>query len=688
MLRTIRSTLTLFNSIAIIAVCAAVLIFSLKVHERLYLEAVKSDLDGLSENMSADMVQLLAAENQDPFSITTTLLRLDRYTHVKFAVVFDGEGDIVQVYAGSLINDDDLRANLEGDLSPYFKLGTSVMDNELVAYKLVGDKQFPLGHLLIVNDVAQPLQTSKNELLSTVVPLTIIIVLLGVLASLWLNSQMLRPFRQLARLASKIKKTNDYSTQIDVRGKSEVRDLTSEFSAMMKTIFATDSKNKAYTEQLKEQGESVKYLANYDVLTKVPNRHHFMEILGDSLNQAKTSNTDPALMYVDLDGFKDVNDTYGHIVGDKLLVKVSERIKALLSDGEQLARLSGDEFLVLINGTPSIEYLEQKALGINHSLAREFKVDDWEINISASLGVASASSAQFEYTHMLSNADIAMYHSKLDGKNTATVFTQSMQEKAHRNTIIIHSITNAIKHDEFHLVYQPKVGKNKQVVGFEALIRWIHPELGFIPPDEFIGIAEKSGKVSEISQWVIEQCCKDLPNLLNKFGKHVVVSLNLSSHDLKIKKLPSEIKSMFARYNISPASVELEVTESAYLENFEEAKQFFEEIHCLGCKIALDDFGTGYSSLSYLTQLDINTLKIDKQFIDKLGIAERDTLIIQTIIQMAKQLNLTICAEGIEEQAQADFLVNEGVQQIQGYFYAKPTKAEELLDDGFSLSNV
>lgn len=687
MLSTIRSSLTLFNSIAITVVSVSVLSISLAVHERLYLNSVTSDLDGLSENMSNDLMLLLNEENPDMISITTTLLRLDRYTNVKFAVVFDTSDNIIQVYAGKIINETQLRETLSNDLSHYFTIGSRAAGNDLVTYKQIGDNQYPLGNLLIVNDAQKPLEKSKTELLATVVPLTIIIVFLGVLSSMWLNSKMLRPFRQLARLASKIKSTNDYSTQIEVRGKSEVRNLASEFSEMMTTIFIADQKNKAYTEQLKEQSDSMQYLANYDTLTKVPNRHFFMKILKGVLIQAKKNYIDPVILYIDLDGFKDVNDTYGHIIGDKLLVKVSDRIKAQLAEHEQLARLGGDEFLVVLDNDCSDEYLQQKTITLNESLAREFKVDDWKVNISASIGIARASAANFDYTKLISNADIAMYYAKMQGKNMSTMFTQSMQEKVQRSTFIIHSIKQAIENNEFHLRYQPKVGQQKQIVGFEALIRWAHPELGFIPPDEFICIAEKSGKIGEISYWVIEQVCKDLNKLQEKFGSDLVVSLNLSSHDLKQKGLPENIKTLFLQYDIEASSIEFEVTESAYLENFEEAKRFFESIHELGCKIALDDFGTGYSSLSYLTQLDINTLKIDKQFIDQLGIAERDTLIITTIIQMAKQLNLTICAEGVEHLSQAEFLVKEGVQQIQGYLYGRPQKLEDLCADTFRLTN-
>jgi len=420
---------------------------------------------------------------------------------------------------------------------------------------------------------------------------------------------------------------------------------------MMKTIYAEELKIKEYTKQLTLQRKDMEQLANFDNLTGLPNRHYFMVILEEALFQAQERKGNCSLMYIDLDAFKTVNDTHGHELGDMLLQEVSNRIKRQIDPDDQLARLGGDEFLLLIEGEKTPTYLKVLADSLIEALSDPFIIVDWELNISASIGIAQATSANYNISDFISNADVAMYESKAIGKNCYTFFNDNMQQQKKRQILIVNSIQRAVANDEFELHYQAKVNGKKEVVGFEALIRWIHPKIGFVPPDEFIGLAEQSGKVHQITNWVIEQSCKDLAKLKLRFGGHIKLSLNLSSLDLKQTSLAGYVRKLFRKYSVEPSCIEFEVTESAYLENFEDANRFFDEMNTLGCSIALDDFGTGYSSLSYLTQIDINTLKIDKQFIDHIGTSSRQNLVTKTIINMAIQLNLRTCAEGVETQA-------------------------------------
>lgn len=678
LLRSIKSTLTVLTMLAIVIVSVAVLYLSISEHQNLYREAVKGDLDGLSENMSHDLVPLLANE-PDSFDLTTLLLRLDRYENVKYAVIYNADWQQLQIYVGKSVFAEQTSsvpfapAQIEAMPS-----GVVISDGELIAFKRVGDESLPLGYLLIVNDSVKPLQRSTHSLLKQVLPLTAMVLFLVIIISLWVLRSSLMPLARLARLARKIEKTNDYSLRVRIEGKEEVSELSRDINSMMDTINRETLKNKEYTDQLMEQQKTMERLANFDSLTGLPNRQFFMETLRVELAKAQRIETNLVLMYFDLDGFKGVNDSLGHETGDQLLVQVSERARHYLRDGDVISRLGGDEFLILLHNEPHEVQLVEIAERLVFGLSKPFNISGWEVQVSASVGIAKAKDSHFNLSEFVSNADIAMYRSKVAGRGTHTVFVPEMMEDNKRKLQIANLIMTAVKQNEFELFYQTKVSPQEMVIGFESLIRWQNESLGFVSPAEFIPIAEQSGKITAVTLWVLEQMCKDLPELNNKCSQDVVISVNLSALDIKSKTLIGEIRELFERYQVDPGQIEFEVTESAYLENLQTANEFFNKISELGSSIALDDFGTGYSSLGYLTQIHINTLKIDKQFVDNLGLSERSTLITKTIIEMAKQLNLHICAEGVETREQVDFLLNNGCHQLQGYLFSKPCRISEI----------
>ena len=313
-------------------------------------------------------------------------------------------------------------------------------------------------------------------------------------------------------------------------------------------------------------------------------------------------------------------------------------------------------------------------------LAESFLINDWELNISVSIGIAKAKDSNFNLSEFISNADIAMYRSKLAGKGVFTEFLPDMVEDNRRKLLIANSIIPGLHHEKFQMYYQEKVDLNEEVVGFEALIRWTDDELGSVSPSEFIPIAEHTGKINHLTEWVLGQVFQDTPQLINAFNERIKVAINLSALDIKRPQLLSLIAKLAKQHKVNSCNIEFEVTESAYLENFDDADLFLGELGQLGYSIALDDFGTGYSSLSYLTKIPINTLKIDKQFVEQLEISQQSTLITTTIIQMAKQLKLTICAEGVETVEQKDFLLAHNCQQLQGFLFSKPCKLADIID--------
>jgi diguanylate cyclase (GGDEF)-like protein len=679
LIKTIKNTTTTLTVIAILLACSAVLVFALQEHENLYLESVRSDLDGLSENMANDLVPLLVT-NSDTFDISTLLLRLERYNHVKFAVVFDETWQQRDVYFGDAFDKTQLGFKVKRNDLKKQALGVQVNKNELIALKLIGDVRLPVGYLLIVNDSLKPLNNSKINLLKQVLPLTFWVVLIVIGISSYIQQQLFTPLSRLSTLAQKVQKTNDYSLRFDIRGKQEVAELGRDINLMMETISHETQKNKENTKRLMEQQKTMERLANFDSLTGLPNRQFFMDTLKIELMKAQRTKQNLVLMYFDLDGFKGVNDTLGHEIGDKLLVKVSERTKALLRAGDTIFRLGGDEFLILLHNEPNDIMLFEIADRLVRELRVPFNINTWEVEVSVSIGIAKASDSNFDLNEFVSNADIAMYRSKAAGRSTHTTFVPTMMEDTKRKLLIANSIVTAIKNDEFTLHYQSKVAPDETIVGYEALLRWNSANLGFVSPAEFIPIAEQSGKILSITNWVLERLCRDYKQLCSLNDSKVVFSMNLSAYDIKSQTLVSSIKSLFVKYEIDPLMIEFEVTESAYLENLDVANAFLTQLRTIGSSIALDDFGTGYSSLSYLTQIDFNTLKIDKQFVDNLNVSDRSMLITRTIIEMAKQLNLQICAEGIETREQADFLIKSGCHQLQGYLFSKPASLTVLLE--------
>ena len=674
----IRTTLIVFTVTAILIASFSVLTFSIIEHENLYREAVKSDLDGLSANMANDLVPLINRQ-PDPFELAALLLHLERYDNVKYAKIFDREFTPLQSYYGRAVNRGEQMPALDEAIDlKSMQAGVNDTKSELIALKLIGEEQFPLGYLLIVNDIRGPLDQSKRVLFLSALPFTLLVVGQSIVVVFLLHYKMLLPLTRLSEFARNVEQSKDYSLRIDIKGRHEVAALSHNINRMMSAINTETDKNLKQTRELVEQRKAMERLANFDTLTGLPNRQFFMENLLIELARAKRAAQDIALMFFDLDGFKGVNDSFGHEIGDLLLIEISKRVKGYMREGDLVSRLGGDEFLILLHNDPDELTLVNIANRIIDGLREPVGIDKWEINIGVSIGIARASDADYDLSRFVSNADVAMYRSKMSGRGIYTIFAKEMMEDARRKLQIASSISSAIKHDEFELVYQGKVSPQENLIGFEAMLRWHSPKLGAVFPNEFIPIAEQSGKIVSVTRWVLERLCCEMPHIHQIAGKKLAVSVNLSALDLKDPGLFAFIQGLLDTYQVDPVCLEFEVTESAYLENFEMANSFFQTASQAGFSLALDDFGTGYSSLSYLTKIPINTLKIDKQFVHNLGSSDKDCLVTEAIIGMAKRLKLNICAEGVETREQLEFLVQNGCNQLQGYLFFKPTRLQDL----------
>ncbi len=426
--------------------------------------------------------------------------------------------------------------------------------------------------------------------------------------------------------------------------------------------------------RVREETEKRLYqLANFDPLTGLANRHMFKEELKRSLRLSQEENTRMALLFLDLDNFKIINDTLGHAMGDKLLIAASSRLKSLLNTHSSIARLGGDEFVILVNHAYTDEEIASLATKVIALLEKPFSFNEHEMFIGTSIGISIyPKDAQDEQT-LLSYADTAMYTAKSRGKNNYQFFTSQMHEEILERHDIETKLHYAVNNREFRIDYQPKIDINtKKTIGAEALLRWDQAELGSVSPAIFIPIAEESSLINEIGKWVIEQVCQDIAHLKHDFDNDLCISLNISSSQILHQNLPQLIAEQLKKNAITSASIELEFTENMLIKQSRKSQLVLQELEEMGIKLSIDDFGTGYSSLNYLKTLPIHTLKIDKSFITDTPDCDGDCAIAKSIISLAHNLDLEVIAEGVETIEQLEFLKRNGCSIIQGFYFSEP----------------
>jgi len=433
--------------------------------------------------------------------------------------------------------------------------------------------------------------------------------------------------------------------------------------------------------KLHEAQETIKKLAFYDPLTKLANRRLLMDRLEHDIISAKRHNELAAVLLCDLDNFKTVNDSLGHDYGDILLQHVSEILKQSVRAEDTVARLGGDEFTLVVSGIKGEDCITNIANTILTKLRNPITLSGKQISVSSSIGIALFPQDGSDSQALLRNADLAMYHAKEEGKNNFQFYQQEMNEKAHNRLILENKLKQAIHSSEFELHYQPQVDINHgNIIGFEALIRWRDRELGLIAPNNFIPLAEETGLISEIGEWVIKQAYSDWQALHEMGFENIRMAVNVAAHQFRNKEqLCSAIENAIKSAPSCPASMfTVELTESTLIEDIDDTINTLGTLKKLGVSLSIDDFGTGYSSLNYLKRFPFDQLKIDKSFVQDLLIDKNVEAITTAIIVMAKELGMKVVAEGIEKQGQSDFLRLQGCELAQGFLYYKPMPMDEL----------
>jgi diguanylate cyclase (GGDEF)-like protein len=423
----------------------------------------------------------------------------------------------------------------------------------------------------------------------------------------------------------------------------------------------------------------IEHLAYHDALTGLPNRPLFIDRLIVALAQANRANQKLAVFFLDLDRFKDINDSLGHNVGDALLRGVAERLRRSVREGDTIARFGGDEFTLLIPRVERIENAPTIAQKIFDMLKAPFIIGEHELFVTASIGISIFPIDGADPETLVRNADTAMYRAKEHGRDNYQLYAAAMNARALERLALENLLRKALTQNELILHYQPLIDlKTRTVAGVEALVRWDHPEMGLLYPAHFITVAELSGLIVPMGNWVLRTACWQVRQWQKKFDYEISVSVNLSARQFQQPDLLAQVAQVLVETGLPPHSLELEITESSAMQNAENTIYILREFKALGVRIAMDDFGTGYSSLNYLKRFPIDTLKLDKSFVNDITTDPSDAAIATAVISLAHSLNLDVVAEGVETEAQLAILTREKCDRIQGYYFSKPRSVHDL----------
>jgi len=438
-------------------------------------------------------------------------------------------------------------------------------------------------------------------------------------------------------------------------------------------------------DERKRVEQRIRYLARTDSLTKIANRMQFQHLLQQSIARARRSQQYVAMVYLDVDRFKDINDTFGHAAGDTSLEIFARRVLAELGDNSHAGRLAGDEFAVLITGFERLDamqhYLNELAPRLLAATGKPFQVHGEEIFLTASMGIAVYPRDGDNVIDLIRNADAALYEAKKAGGNCFEYYSSDMNTEAVERLMLKSKLRRAFERDELRLHYQPKYRiATGRIEGVEALLRWDLPERGLVFPSDFVPLAEETNLILQLGDWVLNRVCADYRAWQRSVPSPCRVSLNLSLRQLQQRRFLDQVRDTFRAHGVSPTSLELEITETTLMEDPERTVRILDALYGMGLHLAIDDFGTGYSSLSALQQFPINTLKIDQSFVRDVAIDRDDAAIVDAIIQMAHSLRLEVVAEGVESEAQLDFLRKHGCDHAQGHLFGDPVTADEFLE--------
>ncbi|MGL1956472.1 MAG: EAL domain-containing protein [Colwellia sp.] len=526
------------------------------------------------------------------------------------------------------------------------------------------------GELVIWTDNSRVKQ-QVSFIANTLFIMLFVTLVISFVISLFLSKKFTQPIIALVETANKVTKSNNYNLRVNNTNHDELGDLTTCFNSMLETIEQRElnlesqvlertGELKIAYENLKTANEQLKEQAYTDSLSGLPNRRCLLELMNTLIHQDKAQPF--SIMYLDLDGFKDVNDSLGHDVGDALLISASKRIQSAVRSEDVLARLGGDEFTVLLECVEDKEVLSHIANNIKQVLSKPFFINGEEIQVSASIGISGYPLAGYTVEEVMKKADIAMFDAKDHGRNTYRFFEAPMLKKIQTKRQILEDLRNTLHNQGFELYYQPIINmRTGKIDKAEALIRWNHPLKGFIPPDEFIPLAEEYGLIDDIGCWVTEQAIVSTKKFREQYAPDIKICINVSPIQFKPEsRWLNYFQHCLNETKIDQTAISIEITENFLMDSNEQTLDKLMLLESSGIEIAIDDFGVGYSSLSYLQKLKTDIIKIDRSFVQLLARDDASNTLCRTIVSMAKNLKMRVVAEGIETQEQCELLASYG----------------------------
>lgn len=573
-----------------------------------------------------------------------------------------------------------------------------------------------IGYVYIRSDNSDIKERTVWHVLFTLGALCASLLVAYILSSL-LQRFITNPILRLSSIARCVTTEKNYTLRVTGDSKDELGILINDFNEMLEQIQLRDTELEVHKEMLEERvsertkeleisnkkleeakmhaetaAEEMQHRAHHDTLTGLPNRTLLNDRINSALAHASRENNVMAVLFLDLDRFKIINDSLGHATGDELLKTVAEKIRSCLRKEDTVARLGGDEFVVLlsrISGAGDAGNIAHKIIDL---LAKPVVCHGHELTVTTSIGISIYPYDGTDTDTLLKNADISMYRAKELGRNKHIYYTAEMNAESRKQIAIEANLRNALYKDEFHVLYQPKVDiTTNRIIGAEALIRWEHPTMGSISPEDFIPVAEDSGLIIPIGEWVLNSALQQQKIWRDAGYSELKMAINISSAQLARPGLVDTIERALSNVDADPNMVELEITENVVMQNIDYIITTLNEIKALGINISMDDFGTGYSSLSYLRKLPIDTVKIDRSFVRDIPHNKEDVSIAQAIIAMSKSLGLQIVAEGVENIEQVHFFKRQGCTVVQGFLFSKPVSGEDfgqMLDNQDSLNVI
>ncbi|MDF2908114.1 MAG: sensor-containing diguanylate cyclase/phosphodiesterase [Herbinix sp.] len=609
-----------------------------------------------------------------------------------YCILLDKEGNVIYHRDSSLVGKE-INSEKLSSLVDNYNNG-SIMSSGTFEYFYENTNQVygycimpELNWVLLVKQNISDIQAVTAIMLTALIIICAILLVITIIFANYLARYISTPIISL-RDAMRTASDGNLTVQSNIKANNELGELSKNFNKMLHIIKTNyedlESMHEellSNEEQLRSNYDHIEFLAYHDTLTNLPNKLAFLDYANAVLNNSEVHEKIHAIYFVDLDNFKTVNDTLGHEYGDTLLVKTAQLLSSIIGDNGMLARAGGDEFLLLKEDISTKEVAVEFASLIIENFRNPLDLDGEIVYVSMSIGISIYPENGLSPKNLIKNSDIAMYKSKDTGKNKFTLFDTKMEEELNRNTLILEVLRNSIENKDIYLQYQPLIElSSNSIIGFEALMRINNDRLGKLSPSEFIPIAEESGLIMELSSWLIREACNYNKKIIT-LGYHPrPVSVNISSVQINRPGFINMLSGILEETQLPPEYLELEITESTLVSSIMDATKLLSNLQELGVKVSLDDFGTGYSSLNYLTKMPIDTLKIDKSFIDNLCTNEKDAQIAESIIQLAHSLDIKVVAEGVESEDQLAVLRGKRCDIIQGFIFSRPLHPDELLE--------